>query len=119
MSQIQTQMIEIFCVAIMLSAGVLFLSRRGKISFRYTIGWLALFSFIAMGSPLISKIETITDLFKVSPTALFAAFSFLLLLMLCIQLSISISGLQRQLRKFNEDVALQKKEIDDLRDSRQ
>jgi hypothetical protein len=68
---------------------------------------------------LISKIETITDLFKVSPSSLFAAISFLLLLILCIQLSISISGLQRQLRKINEDVALQKKEIDDLRDSRQ
>jgi hypothetical protein len=39
-------------------------------------------------------------------------------LSLCIQLSISISGLQRQLRRLNEDLALQKRELDELRDSK-
>jgi hypothetical protein len=47
------------------------------------------------------------------------AIAVIVLLGLCIQLSISISGLQRQLRKLNEDVALQKKALENLRDSKQ
>ena len=74
---------------------------------------------MALGGLAIPKIEKVADQFEVSPTAFIALISAFLLLGLCVQLSISISGLQRQLRKVNEDVALQKKEIDDLRDSRQ
>jgi hypothetical protein len=88
-------------------------------SFRYTVGWLTLFGFMAIGGLAIPKIEKVADQFEVSPAAFVAAISSFLLLALCIQLSISISGLQRQLRKLNEDVALQKKEINDLRDSKQ
>ena len=118
-SQQRTQAIEIFVLATVLSAGVIYSSRKQKISFRYTVGWLILFGFMALGGLAISKIEKVADQFEVSPAAFIAAISAFLLLGLCVQLSISISGLQRQLRKVNEDVALQKKEIDDLRDSRQ
>jgi hypothetical protein len=118
-SQQRTQAIEIFVLATVLSAGVIYSSRKQKISFRYTVGWLILFGFMALGGLAISKIEKVADQFEVSPAAFIAAISTFLLLGLCVQLSISISGLQRQLRKVNEDVALQKKEIDDLRDSRQ
>jgi hypothetical protein len=117
-SQQRTQAIEIFFLAAVLSSGVIYSSRRQKISFRYTVGWLTLFGFMALGGLVIPKIENIADLFEVSPAAFIAAISSFLLLALCVQLSISISGLQRQLRKLNEDVALQKKEIDDLRDSK-
>ena len=118
-SQQRTQAIEIFVLATVLSAGVIYSSRKQKISFRYTVGWLILFGFMALGGLAIPKIEKVADQFEVSPAAFIAAISAFLLLGLCVQLSISISGLQRQLRKVNEDVALQKKEIDDLRDSRQ
>ena len=118
-SQQRTQAIEILCLAVVLSAGVLYSSRKQKISFRYTVGWLTLFGFMALGGLAIPRIEKIADQFEVSPAAFVAAISTFLLLGLCVQLSISISGLQRQLRKLNEDVALQKKEIDDLRDTKQ
>ena len=118
-SQQRTQAIEIFVLATVLSAGVIYSLRKQKISFRYTVGWLILFGFMALGGLAIPKIEKVADQFEVSPAAFIAAISAFLLLGLCVQLSISISGLQRQLRKVNEDVALQKKEIDDLRDSRQ
>jgi hypothetical protein len=117
-SQQRTQAIEILFLAVVLSAGVLYSSRKQKISFRYTVGWLTLFGFMALGGLAIPRIEKIADQFEVSPAAFIAAISTFLLLGLCVQLSISISGLQRQLRKVNEDVALQKKAIDDLRDSR-
>ena len=115
-SQQRTQAIEILFLAVVLSAGVLYSSRKQKISFRYTVGWLTLFGFMALGGLAIPRIEKIADQFEVSPAAFIAAISTFLLLGLCVQLSISISGLQRQLRKVNEDVALQKKAIDDLRD---
>lgn len=117
-SQQRTQAIEILFLTVVLSAGVLYSSRKQKISFRYTVGWLTLFGFMALGGLAIPRIEKIADQFEVSPAAFIAAISTFLLLGLCVQLSISISGLQRQLRKVNEDVALQKKAIDDLRDSR-
>ncbi len=118
MSQVQIQSIELLAVSFLFSTVILYLSRRGKISFRYTVGWLTLFGFMAIGSFAVPKIETVTDFLRISPAALVAVIILLLLLILCIQLSISISGLQRQLRKVNEDVALQKKVIDDLRDPR-
>lgn len=118
MSQQRIQAIEILFLAVVLSVGVIYSSRKQKISFRYTVGWLTLFGVIALGGLAIPRIERFADKFKVSPAAFIAAISTFLLLGLCVQLSISISGLQRQMRKINEDVALQKKEIDDLRDSR-
>ena len=118
-SQQRTQAIEIFVLATVLSAGVIYSSRKQKISFRYTVGWLTLFGFMALGGLAIPKIEKVADQFEVSPAAFVAAISTFLLLGLCVQLSISISGLQRQLRRLNEDLAIQKKEIDDLRDSKQ
>ena len=118
-SQQRTQAIEILILAAVLSSGVIYASRKQKISFRYTVGWLALFGFMASGGLAIPKIEKVADQFEVSPAAFIAAISSFLLLALCVQLSISISGIQRQLRKVNEDVALQKKVIDDLRDSKQ
>ena len=95
------------------------LSRRNRISFRYTIGWLALSMFSAVGGLLLPVIEPLSEQFQLDAFSLVGAVAVIVLLSLCIQLSISISGLQRQLRKLNEDVALQKKEIDDLRDSKQ
>jgi len=118
-SQQRVQAIEILILAIVLSSGVIYSSRKQKISFRYSVGWLTLFGFMALGGLAVPKIEKIADQFKVSPAALITAISLFLLLALCVQLSISISGLQRQLRKVNEDVALQKKVIDDLCDSKQ
>ena len=116
-SQQRTQAIEILYLTAVLSAGVIYSSRKQKISFRYTVGWLALFGFMALGGLAGPRIENIASWFDVSPAAFIAAISTFLLLCLCVQLSISISGLQRQLRRVNEDLALQKKGIDDLRDS--
>jgi hypothetical protein len=99
-SQQRVQAIEIAIVACLFAVAVISLSRRGRISFRYTIGWLA-------------------EKLQLDAFSLVGALAVIVLLSLCIQLSISISGLQRQLRRLNEDLALQKKELDDLRDSKQ
>ena len=117
--QQRVQAIEIAIVASLFAAAVISLSRRGRISFRYTMGWLTLCLLSAVGGLLLPTIEPLSRKFQLDAFSLVGALAVIVLLSLCIQLSISISGLQRQLRRLNEDLALQKKELDDLRDSKQ
>ena len=118
-SQQRLQAIEIAIVACLFAIAVISLSRRGRISFRYTIGWLTLCLLSALGGLLLPVIEPLSRKFQLDAFSLVGALAVIVLLSLCIQLSISISGLQSQLRRLNEDMALQKKELDDLRDSKQ
>jgi hypothetical protein len=117
--QQRIQAIEIAIVACLFAIGVISLSRRGRISFRYTVGWLTLCLLSALGGLLLPVIEPLSRKFQLDAFSLVGALAVIVLLSLCIQLSISISGLQSQLRRLNEDMALQKKELDDLRDSQQ
>ena len=113
------QAIEIAIVACAFAVAVVVLSRKGRISFRYTIGWLALCALSAFGGLMLPVIEPLSRKFQLDAFSLIGALSIIVLLSLCIQLSISISGLQSQLRKLNESFAIQQKELDDLRDSKQ
>ena len=119
MNQQRVQAIEIAIVACLFAVAVLSLSHRGNISFRYTIGWLSLCALSAVGGLLLPVIEPLSQKLRLDAFSLVGALAVIVLLGLCIQLSISISGLQRQLRRLNEDVALQKKVLDDLRDPKQ
>ena len=118
-SQQRVQAIEIAIVACLFAVAVVALSRKGRISFRYTMGWLSLSALGAFGGLLLPVIEPLSRKFQLDAFSLVGALSIIVLLALCIQLSISISGLQSQLRKLNESFAIQQKELDDLRDSKQ
>lgn len=118
-SQQRVQAIEIAVVACAFAIAIIMLSRRNRISFRYTMGWLTLSVLSAVGGLLIPVIEPLSRKFQLDAFSLVGALAVIVLVGLCIQLSISISGLQQQLRKLNEDLALQQKELDDLRDSKQ
>ena len=119
MGQQQVQAIELAAISCLFSIAVIALSRRGRISFRYTVGWLTLCALGALGGLLLPIIEPLSDKFRLDAFSFVGAIAVVVLLGLCVQLSISISGLQKQLRKLNENFALQKKELDDLRDSKQ
>ena len=118
-SQQRVQAIEIAVVAFGFAVAVVTLSRKGRISFRYTVGWLTLCILSATGGLLLPFIEPLSKKFQLDAFSFVGALAVIVLLSLCIQLSISISGLQRLLRKLNEDFAIQKKALDDLRDSKQ
>lgn len=119
MDQERVQSIEIAVVAALFAFSVLALARRGRISFRYTIGWLSLSALSLIGGLLLPVIEPIAEKFQLDAFSFVGAISVIVLLGLCIQLSISISGVQSQLRKLNEDLAQQKRALEDLRDSKQ
>lgn len=115
MSQQVVQAIEIAAVALVFTISILYLARHQRISFRYTIGWLALCVISAFTGLLIPLIKPLATRLQLDAFALIGACAIIILLALCIQLSISISGIQKQLQQLNEDLALQKKAAEDSR----
>ncbi|MBI4883352.1 MAG: DUF2304 domain-containing protein [Actinobacteria bacterium] len=90
----------------LLGIGVYLLARRQILSFRYTVGWLALFAVGALSSVLVPAAQPLADLVKVTPGVIVSAAGVLTLLAICVQLSISISGLQERVRTLAEEIAL-------------
>lgn len=90
----------VFCVA------VYRLGRRGRLSFRYTVGWLALGALGIVAGGLIPLADSVARRLHIAPAAVVAIAAIVLLLVLCVQLSISISGTQDQVRRLTEQVAL-------------
>ena len=113
MSQQAAQALEIAAVALIFTASILSLARTNRISFRYTMGWLTLCIISAFTGLLIPLIKPLATKLQLDAFALIGACAIIILLALCIQLSISISGLQKQLQQLNEDLALQKKVVED------
>lgn len=93
------------CALLMMGA-VLGLARAGRLSFRYTIGWLGFFSLSAMLSLFVPIASPASSLLGVTPGVVVTFVAALALLLICIQLSISISGLQQQVRRLTEEIAL-------------
>jgi hypothetical protein len=84
------------------------LGARGKLSFRYTTGWILLFGVGLSSALLIPIVEPTAEYLELSPAAVVAGVGLVLLLAICVQLSVSISGLQEQVRTLNEEVAILK-----------
>lgn len=82
------------------------LGRRQLLSFRYAVGWLGFLMGVSLLSLLSPLVEPIAKFVGVSPAVIVAGSSAAALLMICLQLSISISGLQAQVRRLAEEVAL-------------
>jgi asparagine N-glycosylation enzyme membrane subunit Stt3 len=106
------QILVVTLVALALGFAILIIARRHLISFRYTIGWLGLCAVTFLGALLVPVVEPVARFLKVDPFTVVGGSAFLILLGICIQLSISISGLQRQLHDVNEVVALLRDKVE-------
>jgi Na+/proline symporter len=106
------QILEVSIIAVIMGSFVLAIARRHLISFRYTIGWLGLCAVTFLGALLVPVVEPVARFLKVDPFTVVGGSAFLILLGICIQLSISISGLQRQLHDVNEVVALLRDKVE-------
>lgn len=81
------------------------LAQLEKLSFRYAVGWLSL-SLIGFFSGLLTwLIKPIAELLGVAPITVIGIGALVLFMALSVQLSVSISGLQRQTRKLAETIA--------------
>jgi hypothetical protein len=113
MSQQAAQALEIAVVSLAFAIFVVYLARKQRISFRYTVGWLVLCVIGALSGLLIPVITPLALALQLDAFSLVGAAAIVVLLVLCVQLSISISGLQRQVQLLNEDLALHKKAVED------
>ena len=106
----------IFCAIIGLgSAGWIYqTARRGLLNFRYTVGWLLLSAFGVMAGIVIPIITPIASFLAITPAALLAIGGIILLVVICVQLSISISGLHERQRRLTEELAHLRQTVDTI-----
>lgn len=88
------------------------LARLQLLSFRYTIGWLVLSVFGGVAGISAPLAAPVADLIGISTGVFIGLLVVAFLVCLCIQLSISISGLQQQTRTLIEKVAQLEHSID-------
>jgi len=81
------------------------LSRRGQLSFRYTVGWIGVASFGILAGLFVPIAEPIANTLGLSTAALIGLSALVFITAIAVQLSISISGLQKQIRTLVEEVA--------------
>jgi hypothetical protein len=82
------------------------LSRRGLLSLRYALGWMAVSSLLLLAAIGIALIGGIGKTLPFTPTGLIAAVGLGFLLLITLQLSISLSGHQEAIRELSEANAL-------------
>lgn len=105
MSQSTAQVViaAIVCFAYLLV--IYRLAKRQQLTFRYAVGWLTLFGIGVLATALLPVTVWLAEQLRVTPSALIAVGGLVMLLIICIQLSISISGLQEQVRTLAERIA--------------
>jgi uncharacterized protein DUF2304 len=91
--------------------GVVWLTRRGLLSLRYGLGWILVAVFALIGSALLRLVAPLAQLLHMTPTGLLLGGSTVFLLLLCLQLSISVSGLQHAVRDLSESNAFLEQRI--------
>jgi len=104
--EITLQNIVAMFVSVILLVAVYRLARNGRLSFRFAFGWFAICALGLASSLFVGLVKPIADYFLISPVAVFASVAVVVLVAICIQLSISISGLQAQVRRLVEEIAM-------------
>ena len=104
--------IEIAIVAVLFAIHIARLSRKGMLSFRYSVGWIAIAIIGLLASPLVIVVAPLADKLRLTPTVLLAAISTVAVAVILIQLSVSISGNQRKMDTLVRENALLKEKLD-------
>ena len=115
--QTWTQSLIALLVSVFFLSVIKKLARKKRLSFRYALGWLALGVTGICAALIIPFTSQIAKVLNVTPAAVLGAGAIGLVIIICVQLSISISGLQEQLRSMAEKVALLRTETDENRDN--
>lgn len=107
------QALVIAAGGVMLGIVVILLARRRLMTMRYTLGWLGMAALTILTAALAGLVAPIASAFNMTGTAVFLAAATAVLIAICIQLSITVSGLRAQLRELAEDHALLAAELDE------
>ena len=112
MSQSSMFAIEIGLVAVGFIAHIFRLSRRGMLSFRYSIGWFSIMFLGLLAAPFVVIFAPIAEKLRLTPSAFLAAISTIAVVIILIQLSVSISGNQRKMDTLVRENALLKEKLE-------
>ena len=93
------------------------LGRNQTLSFRYSVGWMLLGGLGVIAGVILPVTAPLADRVNLSPAALLGVGAVILLVVLCVQLSISISGMQEQIRRLAEEASYLREELDDVRNT--
>ena len=85
---------------------VFLLARRGLLSLRYALGWMAVSLLLLGAAFVLLLIGGISHSLPITPTGLLAGVGLAFVLAVCLQLSISLSGQQEAIRGLSEANAL-------------
>jgi hypothetical protein len=105
MSNITIQSVIVAVGAIAMFSIVFSLSRRGLLSLRYALGWIAVSTAALIGALVTALIGGVGRTLPFTPTGLIAAAGLAFLTLVALQLSISLSGNQDAIRELTETVA--------------
>jgi hypothetical protein len=86
--------------------GVFVLARRGLLSLRYALGWMAVSVLVVVAALVLVLVGGISNSLPLTPTGLLASVGLAFLLVISLQLSISLSGQQEAIRELSEANAL-------------
>jgi len=114
MSSNTIQIVVAALLSVVFVLAVYRLGRNQKLSFRFTVGWMALGLLGILAGLLIPVAEPIAEKLQVAPSTLLGGGAVVLLVVLSVQLSISISGLQEQVRRLAEEAAFLRHEIEEV-----
>lgn len=93
-------------LSLALMVGVFLLAQKQKISFRYAVGWIVLFGVGLLGGIFVPLVTPLADFLNLAPISIVVGSAVIVLLGICVQLTVSISGLQSQVRQLAEKIAL-------------
>jgi hypothetical protein len=99
---------------LLLILAVALLGRRRLMTVRYAVGWMAIGLLVVIGAFMTNIVGEVGDVAGMTPTAVFLAAATILLVVIAIQLSISVSGLQAQVRELAETAALLEDRVHEL-----
>lgn len=112
------QAVIIMAGAAALMASTVVLVRLRLLSIRYGMGWLAVSLAGLVGAPLLSLLATQVESLGFTPTGFSLGVFVAFLGLVCLQLSISLSGLHTAVQDLTEHAALVEARVRELEDRR-
>lgn len=111
--------VSVQAIIIMLGAAILMLStvvlvRRRLLSIRYGLGWLTVSLLGVLGAPVLSVLSTKVQSVGFTTTGFSLGLFIVFLGLVCLQLSISLSGLHSSVQDLTEHAALVEQRVREL-----
>lgn len=111
-----TQAVIVMIGAVGLMISTVVLVRRRLLSLRYGLGWLSVSVVGLAGTPLLSLAAAHVRALGFTPTGFSLGIFIAFLGLICVQLSISLSGLHRAIQDLAEQAALVENRLRELED---